>query len=336
MQMKGIIVIIVLLIILLFVFVLIAVKYRLKNKWLEVELLKAQEQFRSVIGSANDAIILTDSTSTIISWNKGAQEIFGYPESEVLGRSLNLIIPKQYQDAHDKGMNRYLTTNESKVIGQTIELLGLKQDGTEFPIELSLSTWEIQHETFFSGIIRDITERKQSEEKIRLLAYHDELTKLPNRRYGYRMLEKELTKSKVDNKCFVIMMLDLNRFKKINDTYGHNNGDLFLIEIANRLKNVVENKGIASRIGGDEFTILMRGVKDIEEASNMAKSIILEIEKPISINSTKLYPTTSIGIAMYPKDGHDAETLLVRADKAMYIAKSEEKSTFIFYNSNVQ
>ncbi len=135
----------------------------------EGALRESELRFRSVVQSANDAILLADSDGNIIFWNKGAQPIFDYEEEEVLGKPLALLMPQRYREAHRQGLERIRSTGESRVIGRTVELHGLRKDAREFPLELSLSTWKIGEETFYSGVIRDITERKRAEEEIRQL-----------------------------------------------------------------------------------------------------------------------------------------------------------------------
>ena len=132
------------------------------------EALRASEQrFRSVAESANDAIISADGTGNIVSWNKGAQAVFGYDEAAALGQPLTLVIPERFRNAHEAGVKRMNTTGESRVIGNTVELMGLRSDGTEFPLELSLASWMVGEDRFFSGIIRDITGRKHTEAVLR-------------------------------------------------------------------------------------------------------------------------------------------------------------------------
>jgi len=138
-----------------------------QRKRLEESLRASEERFRSLVQSANDAIVLADDRGSIVSWNKGAQAIFGYRDEEVLGKPLATLMPERYREAHRKGMMRFRATGESRVIGKTIELHGLRQDGSEFPLDLSLASWKTGAGTFFSGIIRDITERKQAEEALR-------------------------------------------------------------------------------------------------------------------------------------------------------------------------
>ena len=132
----------------------------------EEALRESEERFRSVVETAPDAIVLADHWGHIISWNKAAQRLFGYTTKEVLGRPLTLLMPARYRDAHQRGVERLRTTGESRVIGKTMELYGLRKDGSEFPLELSLSTWKAKAGTFYSGIIRDITERKQLQDQL--------------------------------------------------------------------------------------------------------------------------------------------------------------------------
>jgi PAS domain S-box-containing protein len=130
----------------------------------------SEERFRSVAQTANDAIISVDSLGKIVFWNQGAEKIFGHPADEVAGRPLSMIIPEPFREAHRQGMERAVATGESKIIGKTVELLGLRKDGREFPLELSLATWKTKEGSFFTAIIRDITERKRAEEEIKYLA----------------------------------------------------------------------------------------------------------------------------------------------------------------------
>jgi PAS domain S-box-containing protein len=139
-----------------------------QRKLIESKLRESEERFRSVMEMANDAIITADSKGDILSWNLFAQKIFGYTSEEVIGRSLSLIVPKQYRESHERGLERVAGGGPHHVIGKTVELLGLHKNGHHFPIELSLSTWHTGSQIFFCGIIRDISERKKQEEKIRI------------------------------------------------------------------------------------------------------------------------------------------------------------------------
>lgn len=131
----------------------------------EEYLLESERRFRSVVQTAKDAIILADASGNIIAWNRAAQIIFGYREDEVLGQPLTMVMPERYRDAHRQGIARLQSGGEAHVIGTTVELHGLRKDGSEFPLELSIGTWQAIEGTFYSGIIRDITERKRAEEE---------------------------------------------------------------------------------------------------------------------------------------------------------------------------
>ena len=144
-----------------------------EQKWAETALRESEIRFRSITQSAKDAIITADQQGNIISWNKGAERIFGYSEQEILGKPLTVVIPERFRAAHQQGLRRVAETGESRVIGQTVELAGLRREGQEFPLELSLASWRLGESTYYSGIIRDISDRKQTEEKLRKFA--DEL-----------------------------------------------------------------------------------------------------------------------------------------------------------------
>ncbi|MFZ3166678.1 MAG: PAS domain S-box protein, partial [Candidatus Methanoperedens sp.] len=137
------------------------------QKRIEIALRESEARFRSITQSATDAIISADSDDNIISWNKGAQTIFGYMEEEALGKSLIMIIPERYRDAHKKGLERVNSTGEKRIIGKTVEMVGMRKDGSEFPLDLSLSTWKIGTRRLYSGILRDVTGRKQTDEKLK-------------------------------------------------------------------------------------------------------------------------------------------------------------------------
>ncbi len=140
-------------------------KDKTENPRPEDYLLESERRFRSVVQTAKDAIILADGKGNIIAWNPAAQTIFGYREEDVLGQPLTMVMPERYRDAHRQGMARLAAGGEAHVIGTTVELHGLRKDGSEFPLELSIGTWQATEGTFYSGIIRDITERKRAEEE---------------------------------------------------------------------------------------------------------------------------------------------------------------------------
>ncbi|WP_141430520.1 bifunctional diguanylate cyclase/phosphodiesterase [Bacillus sp. 03113] len=304
------------------------------DKRFESQTIESERKFRSVIESANDAIILTDSQGSIISWNKGAQLIFGYKEKEISGKNLNIIIPERYREAHQKGMQRYISSGKPQVIGKTVELHGLRNDGKEFPIELSLASWKEEGNIYFSSIIRDISARKQSEEKINQMVYRDPLTGLPNRLLLNDRHSHALDMAGESKHMIGIMFIDLDRFKYVNDTLGHAIGDCLLIEVAKRIQSCVGNADTVSRQGGDEFIILLPHTTSDEITKN-AKKIIDLFSKSFVLDEHEIFVTPSIGISLYPSDGKDIETLIKNADTAMYRVKEQGKNNFQFYTPDM-
>lgn len=276
-----------------------------------------------MIESANDAIILADSMGTIISWNYGAQHIFGYHEKDTIGKKLQIILPERYREAHKKGMERYLSTGTPHVIGKTVELQGLREDGSEFPIELSLATWVEEGNTYFSSIIRDITERKKAEEKINQMVYLDPLTGLPNRHLLNDRLTQALDQAR-ENK----------QIKYINDTLGHAMGDRLLIEVAKRIRDSMGKMDTVSRQGGDEFIVLLPNTTS-DKVTKKAPKIVHLFTQSVVISEHEMFVTPSIGISLYPSDGRDIETLIKNADTAMYRIKEQGKNSFQFYTPDM-
>ncbi|KPB04520.1 bifunctional diguanylate cyclase/phosphodiesterase [Bacillus sp. CHD6a] len=315
----------IILILLGFVFVSVLIDRRFEN-----QSIISERRFLSVIESANDAIIISDSTSTIISWNNGAENIFGFTKKEVVGQKLQTIIPKRYQQAHRKGMDRYIATGEPKVIGKTVELEAVKKDGSEIPIELSLAAWKESDAIYFSSIIRDITDRKRNEKKINQMVYLDPLTGLPNRLLLNDRLSLAMDQADQNKHSLSIMFIDLDRFKYINDTLGHAVGDQLLIEVANRIQSFLGRHETLSRQGGDEFIVLLPQTT-ASEVTKRAKAIVDALNKSLIVDEQELFITPSIGITMYPTDGKDIDTLIKNADTAMYQVKERGKNNFQFY-----
>ncbi|MCD7034540.1 EAL domain-containing protein [Metabacillus sp. GX 13764] len=292
----------------------------------EYQAISSELKFRSVIESANDAIILANRDAEIISWNLGAERMFGYKKDEAIGEKLQLIIP----DPCRNNINSFLFENISDLAGSTTELTGLRKNGEELPIELSLAAWGENGQVFFSGIIRDITERKKTESKINRLVYRDPLTGLPNRLLLNDRLKLAISQAEESKKNIGILFIDLDRFKNINDSLGHATGDLLLVEVGKRIKAAIGESDTLSRQGGDEFIILLPQT-DANELTKKAQKIIDLFSQSIMIREYELFVTPSIGVAMYPVDGKDIETLIKNADTAMYRVKEQGKNSFQFY-----
>jgi diguanylate cyclase (GGDEF)-like protein/PAS domain S-box-containing protein len=185
------------------------------------------------------------------------------------------------------------------------------------------------------GSASDITQNKETEEKIRYFAYYDMMTGLPNRTLFYDKLNLAISDVKESNKKIAVLFLDLDQFKLINDTLGHAAGDLLLKQVAKRLNGFMHNDDIVSRMGGDEFNILLKDIENNNDAINFAQMLLDSFRKPFIINEKELYVSTSIGISVYPNDGDNIETLLKNADIAMYIAKDRGRNNYKLFTTNM-
>ncbi|KZL94278.1 EAL domain-containing protein [Clostridium magnum] len=279
----------------------------------------------SIINHAIEGIITIDVNGIIGYINPSAEKIFGYASNEVIGASINMLIPELcYNDCTNLDVN-------SKFPEKNLEILGRKKNNSNLPLEATISKFYVDDRFFFTIILRDITERRHYEETIRYQAFYDSLTDLPNRLLLKDRIELEISHSKHTNQNLAIMYLDLDRFKLINDTLGHDIGDKLLKEIAVRLKSCVNETDTVARIGGDEFVILLPAIAHEENIGNIATKILETIRETIIIDSHELYISVSIGVTIYPDDGKDVETLLTNADVAMYRAKEKGKNNFQLY-----
>lgn len=281
-------------------------------------------QFHSVIESTADGIVVTDAEGNIVQWNNGAQSLFGYSKEDILQQDVRMIFGHPTLPEHDS----------MDLIGKAIELIGLKKDGSRFPVELSTGTWQMANNAYYSLIIRDITERKTTEEKISNLVYLDSLTELPNRRLFNDRLESSIDQAADNGMVLSILYLDLDQFKLINDTYGHQTGDRLLIEASARIKSCISKTDTLARLGGDEFIVLLLNA-DYTKTEAVAQKILGALNEPFLLNDETVFTTSSIGGSLFPSDGQSPEILVKNADIAMYRAKEEGRNNFQFFTSEM-
>ncbi|WP_409978180.1 diguanylate cyclase domain-containing protein [Anoxybacteroides tepidamans] len=282
-----------------------------------------------VMDSAKTGIILTDKDGNVTDFNRYAEKLTGWSKKSVLNEPVQQLKPLgqwvyKVLETRQTLSDIEININHDLAGGKIICLF----DG--MPI------YDEKGEFIGAfGKFRDITERYEAESKIKYMAYHDDLTSIPNRRYFYQSLSEELERAAKNKEMLAVFLLDLDRFKIINDTLGHNKGDLLLIEVTKRLKEYLQNKAKIFRMGGDEFTIILPSLHKEADAISVAKHIIELIRKPFIIQDSEFHISTSIGIAFYPHDGNDIDGLLMRADTAMYRAKEHGKNQYVVYNSNM-
>ena len=293
---------------------------------------RAEEMLRkqsAAMTASMDGIGILNDRLEFTYLNDSLARLFGYPDTrEILGRNLcdlyepheqvrfiTSIVPVVHQHGRWRG-----------------EATGLRRDGSNFPQEISL--------TAIAGdgtvcVVRDITERTYAEEQIKHLAYHDALTNLPNRLLFKDRLTVALSHAHREQSRLAVLFLDLDRFKVINDSLGHNIGDQLLQAVAARVQTCVRDSDTVARLGGDEFTVLLPRLQRSDDAAPVAEKIIEAIRHPFQIEGREFFTTTSIGISLFPEDGTDAESLIKNADTAMYQAKEVGRDNYQLFNANV-
>jgi len=297
-----------------------------ERKRTEKKLNESEVTFRAISASAYDAIIIMDNDGIITYWNKAAERIFGYTLDEAIGKELHtLLVPQKYYQSSTKGLDHFKKTGEGSAVGKTLELSALRKDGTEFPVELSLSAVYLQNRWSAIGILRDITDRKQLEEKLQVISLTDELTGLYNRRGFITLSEQQLKMAERTKKDMLLFFADLDKMKQINDTLGHQEGDKALFEIATILKEVFRESDIIGRMGGDEFAIL--AIDTTDETRDVLikrlRNILDNYNKPEGRNYQL---SLSTGIAHYnPETPSTLDELMAQADTLMYEEKRNKQ-----------
>ncbi|OIO73614.1 MAG: hypothetical protein AUJ57_04100 [Zetaproteobacteria bacterium CG1_02_53_45] len=312
-----------------------AEQQQLSTEKLQSDVAKQSQNLAAVIDHIVDGIITISADGSIESFNPAARNIFGYEDHEVIGQNVKVLMPDPYHSKHDGYLNHYLTTGEKKIIGIGREVAGQRKDGSTFPMELAVSEVFIEQSRHFVGIVRDISERKQAEEKIRKMAHFDQLTNLPNRALFNDRIDHSLTLAKRHTEQLALLFIDLDGFKTINDTLGHEAGDQLLQEVAKRLQACAREADTVARLGGDEFAVILVDINGAENAAQKAALIIQSVCQPYTDIDQACLIGCSIGIALYPDDAEDHKQLLSRADAAMYAVKYDGKNHYRFYHQGV-
>ena len=290
----------------------------------EQELRKREAELQMVLQNANDAYVCIDHNGVIRDWNQQAEQTFGWSSQEAIGRRLDeMIIPVTMREAHRAGLRHYLATGELNVLNRRKELTAVRRDGTPLPVEVRVIPLSIDGKTIFSAFLHDITERKQVEAIREHEATHDPLTGLLNRRGMFDLLSQAIARVKRTRASLALLFIDLDGFKQINDTHGHEAGDAVLREVAARLQASIRQTDTAARLGGDEFTVILENIKHgIPDANMLAQKILETLQHPIQLDSVTATISASIGISMHhPDDERSADQLVNAADSAMYTAK---------------
>lgn len=279
-----------------------------KIKELDDELQRSKNAFLNIIGKNRDGILIFDLSGKVMYANPAALTLFGKDLGELLGENIGIFI-------EDNNKTEITIMN--------------KERGPIFvEVNIGNTMWNNQPAKLAS--LRDITEHKKTNRILRRLSHYDYLTNLSNRVYFEESLKVALHNSSIRHKKLALFFLDMDGFKQVNDTYGHQVGDLLLVNVANLLKSCVREEDIVSRLGGDEFAIVIDRSSDRDYYVNVATRILNKIKKPILINGYTIRVNFSIGIAVFPDHAETVDDLIKRADMAMYSCKSLGAGRYCF------
>lgn len=298
---------------------------------------QVQEKLRvaaMVLQQCSEALMLTDDDNLVLSVNPAFTRITGYEPEDVIGRDGKLLRASP-QDEHFYQAKWQLIETTGHWQG---EAWCQRKDGTPFAVWLTVST--LYHDDGSvhcrAAMFSDITDKKRADELIWTQANFDALTGLPNRCMFQDRLDQDLKKAHRDKSLLVLMFLDLDSFKQVNDRLGHDQGDKLLIEAARRIKACARASDTVARIGGDEFTVILPDLSNVRGVERFASELLEALRQPFKLTSTQAEVSASIGIAVYPQDGRDRPQLLQHADQAMYSAKAAGRHCFRYYQSQHQ
>jgi diguanylate cyclase (GGDEF)-like protein/PAS domain S-box-containing protein len=298
----------------------------IRKKW-EQAMKESEERYRSLFDDSRDAIYITRKDGTFVDMNESFVNLFGFTRQEVLKHNAKVA----YVTPEDQ--ENFKKVIKEKGYTKDFEIKLKKRDGGIMDCLITVMAKRNEKEQIigYQGVIRDITATKQAEETIRHMAYHDALTGLPNRILFNDRLTMAMANAQRSEKNVAVMMLDLDKFKQVNDVLGHKMGDLLLKAVAERLKKTLRKSDTVARMGGDEFMIILPEIAQEEDAGTVAEKIIEIFQRPFGLETKELSVTTSVGVSIFPKDGADTDTLIKHADIAMYCSKGLGRNKYTCY-----
>jgi diguanylate cyclase (GGDEF)-like protein/PAS domain S-box-containing protein len=293
------------------------------DRWLaEQAVRQSEERLRKFVAATNEGIVFHVNT-VITDINDALERMTGYSRAESIGRKTLEFMPL--------ALHPFLLNHMQSGSEEAYEASIIHKQGHEFPVELIAKTITVDGEPCRLVVVRDITARKAAQERIEFLALHDTLTQLPNRIYLMERLTGLLSLARRRQGSMAALFIDLDRFKTVNDSLGHHVGDGLLREVARRIIATVRDSDVVSRLGGDEFIVLLSDIASSDDAATVAGKLIENISAAVVVEDHKLLVTASVGISIFPSDGETPDELLRHADAAMYHAKENGRGNYQFF-----
>jgi diguanylate cyclase (GGDEF)-like protein/PAS domain S-box-containing protein len=303
-------------------------------KQVEEALRESEGKYKTIIENIEDGYLEITPDWSPLFFNQVWLNMIGYSREEYAGMNFRHLVNEEearqlsqiFEDVYETGMS-----------SRGVELQIMQKGGARINVDISVSLILDSRgkRVGIRNFIRDVTERKKAEETIRRLAYHDPLTGLPNRLLFRDRLSVAITRAKRHQQYLAVMMLDLDKFKDVNDTLGHHMGDLLLQDVGERLIGLLRKGDTIARMGGDEFMLMLPEIKKIEDSTMIAQKIVDAFQNPFIIDDHEIHITTSIGIAIYPDNSDDVDTLVKHADIAMYRAKETGRNNYQQFTSSM-
>ncbi|SES13490.1 bifunctional diguanylate cyclase/phosphodiesterase [Psychrobacillus sp. OK032] len=284
----------------------------------------SEDCYRNLVEFIPDAIFVENNGKIVFVNSPGIDLVGAKSIKDVLGQSVWQFIKTNEHTVFSRKVQQVISTKEP-IIEQLLRL-----DGETIWVEIIAMSIIFEGETVIQVLLRDVTSKKNYEAQLEFLAFHDPLTGLSNRRYFAEQINQAIEQAENVNQMLALMYIDIDKFKSINDTLGHDVGDQLLKQFANRLKENVRDEDILCRIGGDEFLVLLNGLKEKKTVLEIVSRLHKAFQVPYLIDNQKIVVTSSIGIAMFPEDGINSKILISRSDAALYLAK-EQRNVFQFY-----
>lgn len=300
-----------------------------EEKRIQARLLLADK----VLLSSSDGIVVTDTRGMVVSVNPAFSGITGYSSEEAIGTNVRFLQSDRHPPAFYRRMWRAVVRKRQ----WQGELWSRRKNGDVYLEWLNISAVldDAGNVSHYLGTFTDITAQKQAREKIDFLAFHDALTQLPNRVLGQDRLKQTVMAGQRHHRQFAVLYMDLDKFKYVNDTHGHTVGDALLQAVARRLTLLLRSEDILCRLSGDEFMIVLQDVSEQEDVISVCEKILMHLAQPFDLEGLRLHTSFSIGIALFPQDGKDADALMRNADTAMYEAKLDGRNTYRFFDQQM-
>ena len=286
-------------------------------------LIQQLDRFLHLLNITHEGVICVDDACNVAVFNQGAEKLFGYKSDEIIGKPVTMLLCRRFRSEEKHRLAALTRIARESHIGFTTEkIVGRRKNGERFPCELSLSQVSLPGHRLYTLLVRDATQRINQERQLAYKAEHDQLTDLPNRTLLYERITTGMARADRNRRKLGVIYLDLDQFKPINDKFGHETGDCLLQAVARRLNDTMRRVDTVSRIGGDEFIICLEHIKNEQDAIAASEKIAEALKPQFSILGQSISVSASIGIAVYPDHGNDANALLRHSDQAMYRAKA--------------